>query len=252
MGDDEGLLIVIEGIDGSGSTSQGTQLTKSLRKLRKRVVFTHEPSEGPVGSIIRLALTRRIIGAPPSAYLNGIGDDLEGGAIPGLDSATLALLYAADRRDHTVTAIDPNLRAGVHVITDRYLLSSLAYQGLTHDLDWLLNINSTARVPDLTIYLDVSVQHSMLRMKADRFTRDLFEEEQDLERVRAHYEKLIQADIPQLGDIVRVDASRPFKEVARRVLGIVRTLIDADRDRTEGDDLPLFSGSSDAPSSRGA
>jgi len=215
---DRGRFIVIEGIDGSGSTSQGSVLTTSLRAKRKRVAFTHEPTEGPVGGLIRLALSRRLTGAPSSAYLNGAGQDRE---TPGLDPETLALLYAADRRDHTMNAIDPNLANGTHVISDRYLLSSLAYQGLNVEVEWLLHINEFARRPDLTIFLDLSVEQALLRMKAARWTRDLFEEEAGLQRVYGKYRELIASDIPQLGPIVRVDASRPKEEVARRIRTIV-------------------------------
>jgi dTMP kinase len=139
---------------------------------------------------------------------------------------TLALLYAADRRDHTVTDIDPSLAIGSHVISDRYLLSSLAYQGLDLDIEWLLEINASARVPDLTIFLDLPVEQAMLRMKAARWTRDLFEEEEKLRRVVGMYREMVASDIGALGPIIRVDATRPRDEVTRRVRAIVAEFLD--------------------------
>src|SRR5262245_58804737 len=113
-----GRFIVVEGVDGSGSTTHTRLLAKALRKRGHRVHTNCEPTTGPVGGLIRQVLQKRI-------------------TIPGesgpksLGWSTMALLFAADRLDHLDSEITPALRKGEWVISDRYDLSSLAYQSLT-------------------------------------------------------------------------------------------------------------------------
>ena len=132
-------FIVLEGIDGSGTTTQGHDLTNHLRGRRKQTVYTREPSTGPVGMLIRLALTGRLKG-----YVqNGVVQNNKDSGVEmstELSSSTMALLFAADRADHIEAEIKPNLNKGRTVIADRYLMSSIAYQGLTFDTKWLLQI----------------------------------------------------------------------------------------------------------------
>jgi len=196
-----GYFIVLEGIDGSGTTSQAASLTSYLRSRGVAVTYTHEPSGGPVGSIIRLALERRIVGAPSE------------GETDRLDERTLALLYAADRADHTKVVIQPSLAQGRVVICDRYLLSSLAYQGHAFDAGWILKINEEALVPDLTVFLGLPVSRAMIRMKRARWTRDLYEDDDTLNQVSNLYDAVLDQDIPQLGPIVKVDASQKKESV---------------------------------------
>jgi dTMP kinase len=134
-----GLFVVLDGIDGSGTTTQGDLLTDFIRAAHEQVIFTNEPSNGPAGSMIRLAITKRIVGA---ATFNdeALKEDLP----PSLDDRMFALLFAADRMDHLTTQIIPALRSGRHVVCDRYVLSSLAYQGLTVGPDWLMEVNRFA------------------------------------------------------------------------------------------------------------
>jgi dTMP kinase len=143
-----GRFIVLEGIDGSGTTSQSRRLVDELERLGTPACWTCEPTAGPVGKLIRLALQRKLTadnGVDPRA----------------LSWSALALLFAADRIDHVDSVVEPALRSGRTVISDRYVLSSLAYQSVTSPegegaVPWIRAINARAIRPDLTIVLDVS------------------------------------------------------------------------------------------------
>jgi dTMP kinase len=142
-----GPFIVLEGIDGSGTTTQLHALRDHFQRTGRRAFFTHEPSLGPAGMLARLALQKRLVGA---AFELHDPADTARPASPDFDPVALALLFAADRADHVATQLRPNLDAGRVVVCDRYLLSTLAYQGQTCDVEWLLEINRPAVRPDLT------------------------------------------------------------------------------------------------------
>jgi dTMP kinase len=176
----EGVFIAIEGIDGAGVTTQAELLQ---RKLEDDILpfikddaeygngphthLTKEPTDGPAGGQIRVALSERL----------------------DLDTETLALFFATDRRDHVEQEIKPMLDNGYIVIVDRYYLSSYAYQldGVDGDLDWLRQINSKSISPDLTILLDVDVDTSQTRREQSRLTKELTEDRETLETVRENY-----------------------------------------------------------------
>lgn len=143
----EGHFIVIEGIDGSGTTTQSEILAQRLIDLGLPAHRTREPSDGPIGVLIRQILTGRVV--VPGRH---------GGRAPGW--ATMATLFASDRLDHLEAEVIPNLVDGVTVICDRYDYSSVAYQTLSSGggddvVAWVRELNRRARRPDLTIVLDV-------------------------------------------------------------------------------------------------
>src|SRR5262245_60789906 len=148
----EGAFIVVEGIDGSGSTTVVERLAAHLASNKKSAHRTCEPSGGPIGSMIRQILAHRIV--VPGKL---------GPSSPGW--ATMALLFAADRVDHLEAEVLPRLRDGAIVLSDRYDLSSLAYQAATaraqdpedvrRVIAWIRELNARARRPDLTLVLDV-------------------------------------------------------------------------------------------------
>ncbi|HSS39071.1 MAG TPA: dTMP kinase, partial [Polyangia bacterium] len=144
------MFIVLEGIDGSGTTTQLDRLGRHLSARGRRVHPTREPSQGPLGRLLREILLG--------------GHRLpDGGAVDGL---AMALLFAADRRDHLTREIEPALAAGMDVISDRYVLSSLAYQAQEADRAWVAGLARDLRVPDLTILLDVPVAVAAARRRA--------------------------------------------------------------------------------------
>jgi dTMP kinase len=140
-----------------------------------------------------------------------------------LTPETIALLFAADRLDHYESEIRPALNKGLWVISDRYLDSSLAYQGSMLSPDWVETINRFAPAPDLTVYLDVDVDVALGRISSTRTATDLFEKRDVLLRVRANYLRLYeQPDRP-----VRVIAPLPsVKETLQAIVDIVSGAFD--------------------------
>lgn len=210
---ERGSLIVIEGIDGSGSTTQCEALAQRLRGEGREVFTTQEPSSGPAGLLIRLALSQRLLGAPARFH----DPDEPSLDVTTLDPATLALLYAADRADHVTAAIAPNLSRGRVVICNRYLLSTIAYQGVSLDPEWLYSINRMVPVPALTLVLDLPVENALSRMRATRWTQDLFENAEQLRRTRERYLELIATADPRLGPIVVIDGTQGIDSITAEI-----------------------------------
>ncbi len=217
----QGLFIAVEGTDGSGISTQTALLAQWLRGRGRAVHATKEPSGGPVGLLLRLALTQRL----------GLGGDV-GAALRPLDEATMALLFAADRMDHLAAEVEPRLAAGVDVVCDRYILSTYAYQGTGVDGAWLRALNARARVPDLTILLDVPPAVSIARMAA-RGAVERYEQEETLTSVRAAFHAAASSLRTQGQHIVVLDGVQPLKAVQDAVAATVHPLL-----APEGDALP--------------
>jgi dTMP kinase len=172
------LFIVLEGIDGSGTTTQLDRLTGHLERRGRRVHPTREPSQGPVGRLLR-------------EILLGGHRRPDGAAVDGL---AMALLFAADRRDHLTREIEPALAAGADVVSDRYLLSSLAYQAQEAERDWVAGLARDLRVPDLTLLLDVPVSVAAARRRAAGRPDERYDADEVQSRVAARYRELCAAD----------------------------------------------------------
>ena len=237
-------FIVIEGIDGAGTTTQGQDLAEYLQGKRDRnipTIFTKEPSRGPVGAIIQLALSGRVTGH----VLNGTDgnpptSDDEHAQSTRLNSRTMALLFAADRIDHVRAEIEPNLAKGFTVISDRYLLSTLAYQGLYHDREWLLSINRFALTPDLTIFLDTDVTIARTRFRSTRWSSDIYEGIAEQKQVRENYHDLMNAQLDAIGPVVRIDSSVARDQVRKMICAIVDRFIETGDLEQDEHVLPLF------------
>jgi dTMP kinase len=166
----KGRLIVFEGIDGSGISTQTARLQSYLETAYQvKAILAKEPSEGPVGALIRQVLTKRL---------------------QGVDDRTLALLFAADRIDHNRSKILPALNQGDYVICDRYLWSSYAYQGREIDSGWIKEINRYATKPDLTVFIHVRPETAIQRITKSRFQTELFEKTEILKQVLNNYRTL--------------------------------------------------------------
>lgn len=202
-------FVVIEGLDGAGTTTQSTLLTEALQNDGSRAVLTREPSDGPIGTLIRQMLSRRVV-----APVDGVDE--------AINRESLALLFAADRLDHLHVTIEPSLRDGAFVISDRYYASSLAYQGDVDesdafDFEWVRTLNSRARQPDLTIFLEADVDLCLSRM-ASRRSRDIYESRAKLERLARRYDQVM-ATLGEAGEhIVRLDASEDIAGLHRAIL----------------------------------
>ncbi len=210
-----GRFIVLEGVDGCGSTTQTRRLVEVLSARGHDARATCEPSDGPVGGLIRKALEKRLTDSH--------------GAPRRLDWATLALLFAADRVDHVTTGIDPLLAAGAVVVSDRYTLSSIVYQsvtapeGTTDAVRWISELNRAARLPDLTVVLDVSTQVAAERRRQRGGPEELFDALSLQERLARAYE---QAEVlaPEQR-IVHVSGEGSAEQVTARLLDAIAPLL---------------------------
>jgi dTMP kinase len=199
-----GRLIVIEGLDGAGTTTQTKRLVDTLNARGTKAHATREPSDGPVGRLIREML--------------GGGHAIEG---EKLSQGTFGLLFAADRLDHCQREVEPALAAGVTVISDRWYHSSLAYQGTGADRDWITMLNARARKPDLTIFLKVRPEVAAERRAAARRQEELFEQLQMQIEVDAGYTATI-AELAAQGErIVTLDGEQSPDQVFDAILALV-------------------------------
>ena len=206
-GQTTGRFLALEGIDGSGKS---TQLQLLLERLRARGVEcrgTREPSDGPVGAMVRQILTGRVTA----------------------DHRVIAGLFAADRLDHLVNRRDgilEQVRSGVTVVTDRYYFSSYAYHSVDVDMDWVIDSNRLSAEllrPDATIFLDVPVRRALERIGQNRSHTELFEKE---DRLTATREKYLEA-FERLRDketVAAIDAGGDVETVAERVWAAVSHL----------------------------
>jgi dTMP kinase len=192
----DGLFIVLEGIDGSGTTTQTRRLASALRERGHEVLTTRQPSDGPIGRTTRAALS-----ADPA---------------PPRDS--LALLFAADRLAHLAAEIVPALERGAVVICDRYVMSSLAYQGLDCPLGWIETINARARGADVTVLVRVDprvARHRVLGRIAAGGVEEIFDDDDLQRRLAEAYDRLA----PQHGAQI-VDGEAPIETITGRLLEI--------------------------------
>ncbi len=207
----KGRFVVIEGIDGAGTTTQTQLLVKRLAREGVSVRATREPSDGPVGAMIRHILSGRIVG--------------HGGCAPGW--ATMALLFAADRMDHIESEITPFVAQGGVLVSDRYDASSLAYQSVTSGtggpdaIAWIRTLNAQARRPDLTIVLDVPPEVAAGRREARGEAAQLYEQNEVQVALAAFYKDLAR-HLPN-DKVVLVDASATVEAVHARVYEAFKT-----------------------------
>lgn len=199
------MFVAIEGLDGAGTTTQTRLLADALRERGHRVLETREPSDGPIGVLTRQALRKRAVTR----------------AGERLDPAAIALLFAADRIDHLRDEVEPALADGQIVLTDRYVHSSIAYQGSECDSDWVLAINSKARKADLVLFIDVPVDECLRRIDA-RGERELFEKHEFLAAVAQRYET---AFVGRGETVVRIDGTQSIADVAVAMLSATQTAL---------------------------
>lgn len=202
-----GIFISLEGPDGSGKSTAAKKIVLQLQQLStQEVVLTREPG----GSAIAEQLRDIILDVHNSA----------------MDARTEALLYAAQRRQHIVDVILPALQANKIVLSDRYIDSSVAYQGAGRQLGmqeiWQLNLFATQKLlPQLTLYFDIPPAVGLKRIQQKRAqAADRLEKEQlDFhQRVTAAYQQLIKQDADR---IVQIDALQTPDQVVADCLAII-------------------------------
>ncbi|MEV4811136.1 dTMP kinase [Micromonospora avicenniae] len=205
-----GLFVVFEGGEGAGKSTQLAILADRLRAQGRDVVVTREPGATPVGERIRSLLLDPTEGEAPSPRAE-------------------ALLYAADRAHHVATVVRPALARGGVVISDRYVDSSLAYQGAgrtlpVDEVSWLSSWATGGLKPDLVVLLDVDPRTGLSRVEARSESADRLEAESVAfhERVRYAFLDLAAADPKRY---LVLDAGWQVKEIARLVAQRVDELL---------------------------
>ena len=198
-----GKFIVIEGLDGSGKTTQLRLLAEYLRGRGRRVFLTREPTESVSGGLLRDALSGETRRTP----------------------AEMAALFVLDRIHHNqspVSGIEKMLADGYDVLCDRYYYSSLAYQGTLTDFEWVRRMNVDCpeiRHPDLCVFLDTDVDVCLGRIGANRATTEIYERRDTLAAVRKNYFHVLNSLDDNVAVIV--DNGGDIECVATAIRGVI-------------------------------
>lgn len=205
----KGKFITFEGPDGSGKTTVSKAVTSRLKEEGYEFVFTREPGGGDIAEQIR-----KLILDPKNV---------------GMDARTEALLYAASRRQHLVDVILPALENGISVVSDRFLDSSLAYQGCGRKIgmDEVYQINAFAvenHLPDHTIFLDISAEEGLKRIQDRSFLDRLDQESIDFHQAVWEGYRLV---LEKYKDrMIVVDGSQEVEKVIEETYQILKGLLD--------------------------
>lgn len=207
---ERGKFIVMEGIDGSGKSTQLSYLAKRIQaEWGESVLLTREPSDGPIGVLLRQMLSGRV----------------------KADYRVIAKLFAADRLDHLTNETDgilSHLSAGRTVLCDRYYFSSYAYHSSDMPMDGVMLDNKLAEDllrPSLTVYLSVSPQVALGRIGARGGQAELFENETRLRGTLEQYEKAFALRPDE--QVLRIDADLALDLVAENIWTGVKEFFDA-------------------------
>ena len=201
----QGKFIVIEGLDGSGKSTQIQRLAETLKQRGEKVYFTAEPTEFETGAYLRRILSES---QEKNMYLQ-------------------AALFLADRLEHITHpefGIKRYLNEGYTVICDRYYYSSFAYQGTATDMNWVMDINLNCQemlTPDLCIFLDVNPDTCKDRIDRVREKPELYEKDIQLMReIRQNFLSVLDR-LASTQTIAIIDANRGLEDVEKEILHYV-------------------------------
>lgn len=196
----QGRFIALEGIDGSGKSTQIQYLTERLKKEGILCYTTMEPTDSPIGSLIHQIMTGRI----------------------KTDNKVIAALFVADRLDHLLNDVNglmAKITEGITVITDRYYFSSYAYHSVDMPMDWVIMANEQCKnilKPTVTVFIDVSPDTAIERIAKNRFHQELFEKKSRLVKVREKYLEAFEK-LKDTETVVTVDGNRSEEEIAEDI-----------------------------------
>lgn len=209
-------FIVFEGIDGSGTSTQSELLKKFLTSKNITCHLTCEPSNGPIGNMIRQIFKGRVNVA------KGVNPNIKSG---NLFDEQMAYLFAADRHDHLYNSVDGvyKLKAeGSVVISTRYYFSSFAYHcSSDEDFELIKILNARFPEPDLVIYLDNPPVNSINRIN-ERAFKDEYENTAKLLSARDNYDRVFNS---YKGKILKLDATESIEEIHKQIILAVEKLI---------------------------
>lgn len=200
------LFIALEGIDGSGKSTQIKLLTQQLQAAGHKVHATFEPTDSPIGKMIRSIFSGKM----------------------DADHKVIAALFAADRLNHLLNKTNGVLKMledGYTVITDRYYFSSYAYHSVYMQMDWVIETNRLSAEllrPDCTIYIDISPEESMKRIAKGRTSTELYETLDNLTNVSNTYLQAFEK-LKNVEKISFVNGERNEQEIAADIYNIVES-----------------------------
>ena len=203
-----GRFFALEGIDGSGKSTQLPLLARRLEALGRPCVQTREPTGGPMGTLLRQVLTGQV----------------------DCDSRVVAPLFVADRLDHLLRKGDGLLalvEGGTDVLCDRYYFSSYAYQSVDLPLEWVIGANRPCADllrPDATLFLDVDPELALERIARGRDHTELFETRERLTRTREQYFRAFEAEKDR-ERILILPGDLPPEELERAIWARVAPLL---------------------------
>ena len=200
-----GLFFALEGIDGSGKSTQLQLLAGRLEAAGIPCLTTREPTDGPIGQLLRQVLTRQL----------------------SCDSRVVAPLFAADRLDHILnagTGILQALERGITVLSDRYYFSSYAYQGVDLPLEQVVEINRPCADllrPAATLFLDVDPDLALERIARNRAGTELFETKDHLARAREQFFRAFDRE-REREKVIIIPGGQSVEQVAEALWAAVR------------------------------
>lgn len=222
-----GRFIVLEGLDGSGTTTQTLALVNYLADQGISVEATKEPTNGPFGAIIRLVLQGRLSLSPEAlalAFAADRRDHLSARAVGLVDRSNGEELVHASSIPVQAQGIIPWLEAGHWVVSDRYVVSSLAYQSAQKDevpyLEWLKEINRGVLQPDATIFINTPSEVCWERLSSRSLHLELFDSPSRLSDVQGRYDVAIRhaREMRLLGSFHVFDGNRPARTVTEEII----------------------------------
>lgn len=200
MPESPGIFVVLEGLDGAGTTTQAEKLHEYCTGRGLNSFLTFEPTGEPIGKLIRDAISGKL--------------DTTDGALYSLSERELCLLFAADRLSHS-KLIDAKRAAGARVICDRYVFSSMAYQSLDSSVpaEWVAEVNDGCAVPDITLFLSVPIDECLRRIAERNEDPTAYERTDLLDKIDANYKRLAAYYERTFGPLVIIDGAQPPETV---------------------------------------
>jgi dTMP kinase len=196
------LFIVFEGIDGAGTSTQACLLRDYFIRINNKAIISPEPSEGPIGKLIREAMQHEVIFIKDRHKFD----------------EQMAYLFAADRHYHLYNDIDGVFKLtqqdNCHVISTRYYFSSLAYNCNTQaEFEFVSCLNQRFSNPDLAVYIDIPIEISMSRL-SKRSSLEIYETEDKLKRVRQNYYHIFQ---DYKGHLLKLDGTQSQETIHQQI-----------------------------------
>lgn len=189
---------VLEGLDGSGTTTQLKNLDAELSKRNIKHYMTMEPTDYETGKLIRRVLSGEI----------------------SANQSTIAYLFAADRDNHlnnSDSGIYKQLQDGNIVISDRYFFSSIAYQSIGFDYNRVLELNNQFPYPEVLIYIDTPADDCIKRINSRGLDKEIFEKLDFQKKVQINYENCIQ-NLPEECKLIKVDGTKTREEIFEEII----------------------------------